>query len=552
MMETQLDPQEMQTRLSFMEIDDHTAQALQEAWPVIDDALETILDGFYTRIMATPETAKILGKPERVPGLKNSQREHWRAIFSGKFDSEFAARVKTIGITHAKIGLSPQWYVGGYAYAFKEMQKCLIRAFANDPERLSAILEAATQAIMLDMELAISVYIEREEETRKADLVKLADKLEEEVQTAVEMVVGKSGEITQVSESISDILNTVDKRSSAMNEASQMTNDTIKTVASAAQSLSVAEQQIKEEVRKCSEVADQAVQETNVADERIQDLSRVGQQISDVAKLISEIAGQTNLLALNATIEAARAGEAGKGFAVVANEVKALATQTSKATGEIANNIAAIQAATDEVSQAITRIGSTINRVEETSSAIADAVEQQSAATHEITVSAQQGAQGTQQVAEGIDDVAGEISQTTGLVQTLFSNSAEMSDDIRNLHETVQDIMVTLRAHEVFDRREHRRHRINMPGTLTTANGDSFKADVIDISEGGFSFGRNIDIPSGSIVSLSMSRFSTELKARFVRNSEDRAHFAFALGADAKRELKNYIQDLLAQDAMVA
>ncbi len=551
-METQLDPQEMRTRLSFMEIGEHTANALQQAWPVIDAALESILDGFYARIMAAPDTAKIIGKPERISGLKQSQRQHWQAIFSGRFDAEYAARVKTIGITHARIGLSPQWYVGGYTYAFKEMQKCLVRAFANDPERLSEILEAATQAIMLDMELAISVYIEREEETRKADLIKLADKLEEEVQTAVEMVVGKSGEITQVSESISDILGTVNERSSAMNEASQMTNDTIKTVASAAQSLSEAERLIKEEVRKCSEVADQAVQETNVADERIQDLSRVGQQISDVAKLISEIAGQTNLLALNATIEAARAGEAGKGFAVVANEVKALATQTSKATGEIANNIAAIQAATDEVSQAITRIGSTINRVEETSSAIADAVEQQSAATHEITVSAQQGAQGTQQVAEGIDDVAGEISQTTGLVQTLFGNSAEMSGDIRNLHETVQDIMVTLRAHEAFDRREYKRHRVNMPGTVTASSGDTFKADVIDISEGGFSFSQTLDLPPDAIVTLSMARFSSQLKARFVRNSEDRAHFAFALGADGKKELNDFIQDLLAQDAMVA
>ena len=70
------------------------------------------------------------------------------------------------------------------------------------------------------------------------------------------------------------------------------------------------------------------------------------QHIDEVVGFIRTIAGQTNLLALNATIEAARAGEAGRGFAVVASEVKALATQTAKATEEISSQIAEVQSAT--------------------------------------------------------------------------------------------------------------------------------------------------------------------------------------------------------------
>ena len=121
-------------------------------------------------------------------------------------------------------------------------------------------------------------------------------------------------------------------------------------------------------------------------------------RIGDVVELINTIAGQTNLLALNATIEAARAGEAGRGFAVVAAEVKALAEQTAKATGEISQQINGIQTATDESVRRIKEIGDTIGRMSEISSTIASAVEEQGAATQEISRNVQQAAQGTQQV----------------------------------------------------------------------------------------------------------------------------------------------------------
>ena len=132
--------------------------------------------------------------------------------------------------------------------------------------------------------------------------------------------------------------------------------------------------------------------------ERVSELSKAASRIGDVVELINTIAGQTNLLALNATIEAARAGEAGRGFAVVASEVKALAEQTAKATGEIGQQIAGIQAATQESVSAIKEIGGTIERLSEISSTIAAAVEEQGAATQEISRNVQQAAQGTQQV----------------------------------------------------------------------------------------------------------------------------------------------------------
>ena len=111
-----------------------------------------------------------------------------------------------------------------------------------------------------------------------------------------------------------------------------------------------------------------AVGAAQTAVEVIQRLEASSTEIGKVVELIATIAKQTNLLALNATIEAARAGEAGKGFAVVAMEVKTLAEQTSKATGEISSQITAVQTATNEVVKAIETISGTIKRIDDISS----------------------------------------------------------------------------------------------------------------------------------------------------------------------------------------
>ena len=106
-----------------------------------------------------------------------------------------------------------------------------------------------------------------------------------------------------------------------------------------------------------------AVEDARRTDAIVRELADGAQRIGDVVGLITSIAGQTNLLALNATIEAARAGDAGKGFAVVASEVKGLASQTARATEEIAGQITQIQAATREAVDAIRAISGTIEEV---------------------------------------------------------------------------------------------------------------------------------------------------------------------------------------------
>jgi hypothetical protein len=158
-----------------------------------------------------------------------------------------------------------------------------------------------------------------------------------------------------------------------------------------------------------------------------------------LSTLIDNIASQTNLLALNATIEAARAGEAGKGFAVVANEVKNLANQTAKATGEIVANIKLIQDSTDSSISAIRHIGETIRKINGINSAIATSVEQQSFATSEISRNVQEATRAVDEVNRNISDVA-EGASSTGTASTQVLQAA---NDVSSRSEMIRDEVVT-------------------------------------------------------------------------------------------------------------
>ncbi len=254
-----------------------------------------------------------------------------------------------------------------------------------------------------------------------------------------------ASEMEATAGSMSSTADETNQRSVAVAAASEQTSANVQTVATATEELSASIREIGDRVAESAKIAGKAVTDATDTDATVQALATGAQKIGEVVTLIQDIASQTNLLALNATIEAARAGDAGKGFAVVASEVKALATQTGKATEEIGSQIAQIQEATKRAVAAIGSIAATIGHVNEVSAAIASAVEEQAAATQEIARNVQQAAKGTQDVSSNIagvkqaaTDAGSAAGRVLGAAHQLSRQAADLTGEVQGFIKGVQ------------------------------------------------------------------------------------------------------------------
>lgn len=283
-------------------------------------------------------------------------------------------------------------------------------------------------------------------EQRRQDQIRIADDFEDRVGAIVSILNSASTDMASAAQILKRSTNNVsDKSASALTEA-RVAGDSVQSVASASEELFASVQEVSSQLTLSNKVTQEAVEQSGKAAQNVEKLKETGERISSVISLINDIADQTNLLALNATIEAARAGEAGKGFAVVASEVKALATQTSNATDEIAGQIQAMQSATLQTVDVVKLIGATIEKVDEISTAIAGAAEEQTAATQEISTSAQRTATGTDHVVSNIDSVSGMCEQNVQSAQEVLIASSKLAEHSEELKSEVQKFLLEIRG----------------------------------------------------------------------------------------------------------
>jgi methyl-accepting chemotaxis protein len=287
----------------------------------------------------------------------------------------------------------------------------------------------------------------REQDSRRAAAVEQAIAAFE--RTAESVMLTISSAATELSAAAHDLSNAAHEstmEAATVAAAAHQASANVNGVAAAGEELNATAGEIARQLGMATQSIQIAVEKMRATDTDVQALALAADKIGSVVELINNLAAQTNLLALNATIEAARAGEAGRGFAVVASEVKNLATQTAKATTDIATIVTEIRSVTNSTIDSVQAIDGSLQSIDRVSTEIAGTVAQQQSATLEISTNVREAAKGTEDVSRSIAHVSSAAGNTAAASSQVLSAASELSQQAESMRESVSRFLAEVRA----------------------------------------------------------------------------------------------------------
>jgi methyl-accepting chemotaxis protein len=317
------------------------------------------------------------------------------------------------------------------------------------PMKMADDMAAVTRLFMFDLTSYIAGEqrsLQREVETRREQLSGATADFRKGVESIVGDLVQASASLSEAAHQASSFSTSARLDAGQVDAAAQGASEHIASTAVAAEELAAALAEISFNTGLNMKNNAAALGMAETVRNSIADLAEASQTIGSIISTISGIAEQTNLLALNATIEAARAGDAGRGFAVVAQEVKALASQTARATDEIGRQIASVQAATGLCVSQVEGITRMVSDVSTTSEGIAEAITQQSQVTADIARQAATAAMRAADVMGGAATFDQAMEQTLGACQKVDDLSMGLKHRANNLSSIADTMLKAVKA----------------------------------------------------------------------------------------------------------